>query len=121
MPGDTFETLSGVKVVALVFGCIGALLGISYSPPMSKQTAFAAIIAGIVCGGLGPQLLSWAFGWHLPVVADNAIAFISGVMGMFIVPGILVVGRNIAADPWSVIDRLRGIAKRDDTPKGDGK
>ena len=85
------------------------------------RTPSPAIIAGIVCGGLGPQLLSWAFGWHLPVVADNAIAFISGVMGMFIVPGILVVGRNIAADPWSVIDRLRGIAKRDDAPKGDGK
>lgn len=112
--GDTFETMSGVKVVALVFGCIGALLGISYSPPMTKQTAFAAIIAGIVCGGLGPQLLAWAFGWKLPTVADNALAFICGVGGMFIIPGIITAWRGFAADPWGFVDRLRGISKGGD-------
>ena len=43
---ETFETITGVKVVALVFGFIGAALGISYTPAITKRTAFAALEAG---------------------------------------------------------------------------
>lgn len=116
MADPSFETVSGVKVVALVFGFIGAALGISYTPQITKKAAVAALASGIVCGGLGPSLLAWAFNWHLPATADNALAFVCGVGGMFIIPGLIAAWQGFAHDPWGFIDRLRGIAKRDDKP-----
>ena len=112
--GDGFESLSGVKVVSLVFAFIGAALGISYTPDMTKRTAFAALIAGIVCGALGPELIAWAFNWKLPVLINNIFALLCGVGGMFIIPGVIVAWRGFATDPWAFVDRLRGSAKGGD-------
>lgn len=107
---DAFEAISGVKVVALVFGFIGAALGISYTPEMTKRTAFAAMIAGIVCGGLGPEVASAMWG-TMPAVMKNVIALVCGIGGMFIVPGFIAIWKGFAADPWGFIDRIRGQRK----------
>lgn len=114
---DSFETLSGMKIVWLVLGFIGAALGIRYSPPMSKGDAIAALGAGVVCAGFGPPLFAFWFSWKLPPVADNALAFVCGILGMFVVPGILSVGREFAANPWSFFDKLRSVFGG----KGEGK
>jgi len=106
---ETFETITGVKVVALVFGFIGAALGISYTPEITKRTAFAALIAGVVCGGLGPEGVQALFTTPVPKVILNAIAFICGVGGMFVVPGLIIAWKGFATDPWAFIDRLRGL------------
>lgn len=98
---------AGIKVVSLVFGFIGAALGVRYSPTMSKADALTALVAGVVCSGFGPPLLSAWFGWHMPPVVDNAIAFVSGIFGMFVVPGILNVGRSFVADPIAFITKAR--------------
>lgn len=108
---DTFEAISGVKIVALVFGFIGAALGISYTPEITKKAALAALISGIVCGGLGPELIAWAFNWHLPPIISNVMALVCGVGGMFIIPGLIAIWRGFGADPWGFIDRIRGINK----------
>ena len=113
---DGFETLSGVKVVSLVFAFVGAALGISYTPNMTKRTAFAALVAGVVCGALGPELIAWGFNWKLPIIINNVFALICGVGGMFIVPGLITAWQGFAKDPWAFIDRLRGIAKPGDKP-----
>lgn len=115
--GDGFETLSGVKVVSLVFAAIGAALGISYTPDMSKRTAFAALVSGIVCGALGPELLAWGFGWKLPILINNVFALICGIGGMYIIPGLILAWREFATNPWAFLDRLRGIAKPADKDK----
>ena len=98
-----------MKVVAPVFGFIGAALGISYTPEITKRTAFAALIAGVVCGGLGPEGVQALFTTPVPKVVKNVIALICGLGGMFIVPGLLVAWKGFATDPWAFIDRLRGL------------
>lgn len=93
-------------MIASVLGFIGAALGISYSPPMTKKEMFAALLAGLVCGVLGPQLVSQLY--QVPPIVNNALAFIFGLGGMFIIPGLLAMWRGFAVDPWSFIDRIRG-------------
>jgi hypothetical protein len=97
----------GFELIAGVLGFIGALLGVSYSPPMSKKEMFAALGAGLVCGALCPLLIVQLYP-ALPPVASHALAFVFGVGGMFIVPGLLALWRGFAVDPWGFIDRIRG-------------
>ena len=106
---ETFEAVSGVKVVALVFGFIGAALGITYTPEMTRRTAFAAMIAGVVCGGLGPEAVQALFTAPLPMTVKNLIALVFGIGGMFIVPGFIAIWQGFAKDPWGFIDRIRGL------------
>lgn len=113
--GEFFEGIiaaiaaAGIKVVWLVFGFIGAALGVRYSPPMSKGDALTALLAGVVCAGFGPPLLTTWFSWHMPPIVDNAIAFVCGICGMFVVPGILNLGRAFAADPAAFITKARAM------------
>ena len=109
MNSEGFESVFGVKPVALVFGFIGAALGVRYSPPMTKGDAITALVAGVVCAGFGPPLLTAWFTWHMPLIVDNAIAFVCGICGMFVVPGILNVGRAFVADPVGMIAKARQI------------
>lgn len=98
---------AGIKVVWLVFGFIGAALGVRYSPPMTKADALTALLAGVVCSGFGPPLLNAWIGWHLPPIVENLIAWVAGICGMFVVPGILNMGRSFAADPLEFIAKAR--------------
>lgn len=113
---DAFEAVSGVKVVALVFGFIGAALGVVYTPEMTRRSAFAAMIAGIVCGGLGPEGVQALFAAPLPMVVKNVIAMAFGIGGMFIVPGFIAIWQGFAKDPWGFVDRIRGL--KNQPPKG---
>ncbi len=106
--GDAIAA-AGIKVVWLVFGFIGAALGVRYSPTMTKADALTALLAGVVCSGFGPPLLTTWFGWHMPPVVDNAIAFVCGIFGMFVVPGILNMGRAFVADPIAFIAKARAM------------
>ena len=101
--------LIGVKVSALIFGAIGAALGIAYTPQMTRREMFAALLAGLVCAAILPELVQ-QYVTLAPVIA-NGVAFIFGIGGMFLVPGILAMWRGFRDDPWSFIDRLRGMKK----------
>lgn len=105
---EGFETMTGVKVVSLVFAFIGAALGISYTPEITKRLAVAALIAGVTCGALGPEAVSYFWGKPLPLVVNNALAVVFGVGGMFIVPGIIRVWQAFRDDPFGWFDRFRG-------------
>lgn len=98
---------AGIKLAWLVFGAVGALLGISYTPAMTSRQMIAALLAGISCASLAPQgvLAVWP---SLPPFAQGAIAFAFGIGGMYIVPGLLALWRAFAENPWSAIDRMRG-------------
>lgn len=102
-----FEAFAGVKIVSLVFACIGAALGITYTKEMTKRTALAAMLAGICSGGLGPEFISWSLAIPLPAVVNNVLALVCGIGGMFIVPGILKIWQGFSDDPWQFFDRFR--------------
>lgn len=96
----------GIKIASLVFGLVGAALGISYTPEMTKRQMAAAVLAGITCAGLCPQIVEqW---YHLSPIANNLLAFVFGIGGMFIIPGLLTLWRGFSQDPWAWLDRLRG-------------
>ena len=103
-----FEAATGVKLVSLVFAFVGAALGISYAPQLTKRTATAALIAGLTFGAFGPELVSWLYGKPLPLVINNVTAVIFGIGGMFIVPGIIFAWREFSENPWAILDKLRG-------------
>jgi len=105
---------AGVKVVSLVFGAIGAALGIAYSPQMTRREMFAALLAGLVCASIMPQVLLHYLA--LPGWASNAAAFIFGVGGMFLVPGLIALWRGFAANPWGLLDWIRGGGSKGGQP-----
>lgn len=100
---------AGVSAATLVFGAVGAALGIAYTPAMTRREMLAALLAGLACSAILPQLIAqWI---HLNPVANNALSFLFGIGGMFIVPGLLAAWAGFRTDPWAFIDRLRGIKK----------
>lgn len=97
---------AGIELAAIVFALVGAALGVSYSPEMTKRQMAAAVLAGLACGALLPELVASVY--HMPAIAKNGLAFIFGIGGMFIVPGVIAIWRGFANDPWAFFDRLRG-------------
>jgi len=123
--------LGGVEFVTLVFGFIGAALGISYMPPMTRKEQFFALGSGLACAGLLPNLIPLIFtGIGFPAVAaalqigvvKSALGFVLGILGMFIVPGIIVFGIEFKLDPIGAIKWLVGKGSRPSTmPKSPGQ
>ena len=110
--GDAFETFSGLKVVTLVFALIGGALGISYTPEITPRMAFAALLSALVFGALGPEVIAFWWGKPLPIMLNNLAAVVLGVLGMFIVPGILVLGKKLRDDPFGFFDSVLGVLDR---------
>lgn len=108
---DNFESQTGIKFVSLAMGFVGAALGISFTPPMSRKMAFGALLSGLVFGAFGPELLAFAFKTTFPPTVSNGIAVIFGVGGMFIVPGVVAFWQGFKDDPigWTfgILDKLR--------------
>ena len=118
MPQDAFQSATGVKLVLLVFAIIGAALGIGYSPKMTPWQACIALLAGAVCGVLGPDLIAWGHGKDLPPAIEKLAAFVFGIGGMFIIPGLIALWQGFRNDPWAWLDKLRGLKN---TPPGGGQ
>lgn len=108
---DRFFSLD---LVAIVLGFVGALLGVSYSEPMTKKQLLAALGSGSIVAALAPPLVTLLIHlqWptvNLPVAINNVMAFVFGIGGMFIIPGVLSFWKTFSANPWGFIDRIRGI------------
>lgn len=117
--GLSFE---GIRLITIILGFVGAALGISYTRQMSKRDQWAALLSGVAMCMLIPQASSdW---WHshyneeMSPAINNIVAFLSGLFGMFIVPGLLVIGEKFKTNPWWVIDWVRGFRKNDDQSGG---
>lgn len=102
----------GITLLTMIFGFVGAALGISYMPPMSKKQMVVALLAGLACAAMIPQAADWVWVRYLatpmPGVFNNIVAFCSGLFGMFIVPGLLVIGTTFKSNPWVLVDWWRG-------------
>lgn len=98
--------------MSVVLGFIGAVLGVSYMPPMSSKQLFAALVAGVVCGALLPSAIAALFlfviNWTVPTVVDRILALFTGLGGMFIVPGAIVFWQSVAKNPMTAVDWIRG-------------
>lgn len=129
-PNILERSVGGVSLLSLVFGFVGAALGISHLPPMTRKEMFFAFGSGVACAGLLPELLiiflEEAFGWKglANVVklgaVKSSLAFVLGILGMFIIPGLIVVGQEWRIDPvatWKWLT-LRGTRpSMQETPK----
>lgn len=105
----------GISLVSVVLGFVGAVLGVSYMPPMSKKQLAAALVAGVVCAALAPGFASEAIAWWrekpvvpLPGAFNNVLAFVCGIGGMFIVPTVIVLFKSAHDNPMGFLDWIRG-------------
>ncbi len=113
MPDPTQNAgIVGVTFASMVIGFIGAVLGVSYVPEMSKKQMFAALLAGLCCAAfITPVATHWYaiyFAAPTPQFLENGAAFLLGISGMYIVPGFLSISRAFRDNPLGFIDRLRG-------------
>lgn len=121
----------GISLVSVVLGFVGAALGVSYMPPMNKKQLLAALVAGVTCAALAPGATSEAIAWWrstpaapvlavpLPAALNNVLAFVSGIGGMFLVPGLIVAFQSFKKNPFAVVDWARGRGAPP-TPPSDG-
>lgn len=110
----SFLAGSGITIFTIVFGTLGAALGIAYSPKMEPRQMWAALFSGLACASLIPQIC--AHYWPMPEVVKNGLAFFFGVVGLFIVPGFLVVGQRFKENPFWLIEWLLRL-KNGEGPK----
>lgn len=113
---DKFQSLlheGGITLFMLVFGVMGAILGVAYSPQLTGRQMVIAVIAGLACAMIFPQIaaavgeqLAWKFLTVAPV--KNGLAFLFGIGGMVIVPGLLNAWTEFWRDPAAFIQRVRG-------------
>lgn len=100
----------GIELMWVVLGLIGASLGISRMPTMTKRDLSFSLLSGVVCAAFAPQ---WAahfyhvyMGAEIPVFMNNTVAFIFGIGGMFLVPGVIVFWQAFSKDPWGAVMKL---------------
>lgn len=126
---DRENTLSweGVQLVWVVLGLFGAALGIGAMPPMTKKQCWTAMGSGLVFAGLGPQWVNYAYmfwtpAWlnsehtALPSFMTGSTAFVCGVGGMFLVPGIIAFWRDPRAFVIALWEFIR-LATRGPRPE----
>jgi hypothetical protein len=125
--GDGKFSWEGIQLMWVVLGFIGAALGISRMPPMTKRDLFFSLFSGVVCAAFAPQWTAHfyrqSFGADIPVFMNNTVAFVLGIGGMFIVPGLIVFWQGFSKDPWGavmkIVDVVRG--RRPSPPPADGQ
>lgn len=117
----------GIELIWVVLGLLGAFLGISRMPPMTKGQIISAYISGIFFSTQAPLWLDWAYvRWtplwmnpehaHLPAFMNNGFAFFFGIGGLFIVPGFIVFWQAFGKDPWSAVARVVNVLRGKSTP-----
>jgi len=117
----------GIELVWVVLGFFGAAIGLGSIPQMSRPQLWTALMSGVVLSAMAPQwanfiarhmMPSWVdpITLLLPSFMTGSIAFVFGIGGMFIVPGIIVFWREFGINPWGwftkildLINRARGI------------
>lgn len=95
----------GIQLIWVVLGILGALLGIGSMPPMSNRQCWVALGSALVFSSYGPQWAAFIFAHWLPEWMNPAhapmpsfmlgsVAFVCGVGGLFLVPGIITVWKD---------------------------
>ncbi len=117
----------GIQLIWVVLGIFGAAIGLGSLPQMNRPQLWTAVSSGIVCSAMAPQWANHAYVYWLPTWINSSgdtlpsfmsgtIAFVFGIGGMFIVPGIIVFWQGFQDNPWGwfskimdAINRMRGV------------
>ena len=123
-----FETATGFKVGLAVWSMFGALLGAGYAKDITPRLAAMVLLSGLACGSLAPEgvqiVATKFFGFdHFPGVVSNGLAFIFGIGGMSIVPGVAKLWQDFRDDPVQLLRWFRGYlpGPKSDSDKGGSK
>lgn len=86
MSTPDFETVTGVKLLTLVPGFLGAALSLSYAKDLSRKQAVIALTLGAAVAVYGaPLLMQWLPGTWPPAL-ERCFAFFLGLFAMPVVP-----------------------------------
>lgn len=106
----------GIELIWVVLGIFGAAIGLGSMPKMNRPQLWTAVASGIVCSAMAPQWANYlASKWlamTLPSFMAGTIAFVFGIGGMFIVPGIIVFWQGFQNDPWGWFHKLMDAVNR---------
>lgn len=85
-PTPDLETVTGVKLLTLVPGFLGAALSLSYAKDLTRRQAVVALTLGAAVAVYGaPLAMQWLPGtW--PAGLERCIAFFLGLFAMPLVP-----------------------------------
>lgn len=92
----------GITLAALLFGCLGAALGVGFTESLTRRQSALAFIAGCVCAAVIPQAAGAYYDMH-PYL-KNALAFVNGILGMWIVMLVIKAGQTAASNPMVFFD-----------------
>jgi hypothetical protein len=116
-PGLATATWAGVKLQHLILGTFGAGASLLFLPQFTLRSLGATIICGLVCAAWGTPFVMWAYMAHFdkpafPGPAENALAVLAGVVGVYVIPTIRGIARAIAgriqANPMGFIAWVKG-------------
>ena len=98
-----FETTTGIKLLTLVPGFLGAALSLSYAKELTRPQAAVALLLGAAVSVYGsPLVMTWlGTGW--PDSLERCIAFFLGLFAMPLVPALQDAIRNLRnlKTPWN--------------------
>jgi hypothetical protein len=108
-----FATASwgGMKLLHLILGTMGAGASLFFLPQFSGLALGRTVTCGILCALVGTPLLKALFVRYLgePIEgAENVVAVVLGVGGVYIIPGAQKAWTAFREDPFAIVDRLRG-------------
>lgn len=122
---DQHWSWEGIQLIWVVLGIFGAAMGIGAMPPMTKKQCWTALGSGVFFASYGPQWMNYGFihwvpAWinaghdPMPSFMLGSVAFVCGVGGLFLIPGILAFWR----DPkGTVLDIWRAVTTLNRAPK----
>jgi uncharacterized membrane protein len=92
----------GVTVATLMFGFVGAAIGVGATENYTRRQQVVAMLAGIFCAAVMPQAIAQYWGMH--VYIKNALAFVSGILGLLMVMALIQLGRAMVKNPMFFFD-----------------
>ena len=117
MPTESAAGIVWAKWGHLVAGFLGIAATIAFMPTMTRSQVVLAASSGAILVLWGTPVAMAVARGYLPAGAIDQAAMDGltgltgaalGACGIFIVSGLLRMGAGFAANPWAVIDRLRG-------------
>lgn len=81
-----FETSTGIKLLTLIPGFVGAALSLSYAKELTRTQSIVALVLGAAVAVYGAPLVMQWLGTGWPDSLERCIAFFLGLFAMPIVP-----------------------------------
>lgn len=107
------------KAMPALAGLIGASVAASYNPsPLSRRHWYSILVSGsgfayfVSPIGAGAIRHHWPFPW-LPADSglEGVLGFLLGILGIYLVGGLMAIGTKVAQDPLDLIPFLRRLRK----------